>query len=115
MGLQQEQTAASAARWIVINTHPHSEHLALQNLERQEFESYCPMISKRRSHARRVETVLRPLFPGYLFVRADAEMGRWQPILSTYGVRSIVRTGIELSFIDSAFIVALKAREVDGM
>lgn len=105
---------AAAAPWVVINTHPHREHLAVENLQRQQFETYCPVVQKRRSHARRVEMVLRPLFPSYLFVRDNTELGRWRPIQSTYGVRTIVRAGEELSFIDHAFIASLRAREVDG-
>ena len=103
-----------AEPWIVINTHPHREHTALENLGRQAFEAYCPMIRRQRSHARRVETVLRPLFPNYLFVKANRELARWRPILSTFGVRTIVRAGDELSFIDDGFISSLKAREVNG-
>jgi transcriptional antiterminator RfaH len=114
MGIQHGRFDASTAPWIVINTHPHREHLALENLHRQDFEAYCPMIRKRRSHARRVESVLRPLFPGYLFLRASTEQARWRPVLSTYGVRTIVRAGDALSFIDDGFIVGLKAREMDG-
>jgi len=105
---------AAVASWVVVNTHPHREHLALDNLRRQEFEAYCPMIRKRRSHARRVETVLRPLFPSYLFVRAAFRRARWRPILSTFGVRTILCAGEELCFIDEGFIAGLKAREVDG-
>jgi transcriptional antiterminator RfaH len=114
MGYQDERCAATAARWIVINTHPHQEHLALENLRRQAFESYCPMIWKRRSHARRIDAVLRPLFPSYLFVQFNLSMSRWRPIVSTYGVRSIVRAGEQLSFIEDDFIFNLKAREIDG-
>ena len=114
MGIEHQRFDAAAAPWIVINTQPHREHLALENLGRQEFEAYCPMIRRRRSHARRVETVLRPLFPSYLFVRANPRLERWRPILSTYGVRTIVRAGDELSFIDDGLIASLKAREVDG-
>jgi transcriptional antiterminator RfaH len=100
--------------WIVINTQPHRECLAQENLARPEFEVYCPVVRKRRSHARRMDVVLRPLFPSYLFVRTDPERHRWRPILSTLGVRSIVRAGQDLSFIEDAFIVGLKQREVDG-
>ena len=49
-----------------------------------------------------------------LFVRAHPQLGRWRPILSTYGVRTIVRAGDELSFIDNGFIASLRAREIDG-
>jgi transcriptional antiterminator RfaH len=102
-------------RWIVINTHPHQEQLAVTNLRRQSFSPYCPMLRKRRSHARRIEHVLRPLFPGYLFVGIDAVSTRWRPMLSTVGVRSLVRAGERLSYIESDFIANLKAREVDGV
>ena len=110
----EHREAPSRAGWIVVNTHPHREPLAIENLERQQFEAYCPMIAKRRTHARRTETVLRPLFPGYLFVRGDAQLLRWRPILSTYGVRRIAQTGEQPSFIDNEFIATLKAREIDG-
>jgi transcriptional antiterminator RfaH len=72
------------------------------------------MLRKRRSHARRVDMVLRPLFPGYLFARPDPQARRWRPILSTYGVRSVVRAGDQPSCIDHGFISSLRAREVDG-
>lgn len=62
--------------WIVINTNPHRERLVLGNLQRQALNVYCPMIRKRRSHARRIEAVLRPLFPTYLFVQANADLRR---------------------------------------
>lgn len=114
MADRQDDGALAEERWIAINTHPHREHIALENLRRQQFEAYCPMLRKRRSHARRVEMVLRPLFPNYLFVRANTQLARWRPILSTHGVRTIVRTGDELSFVAGGFIASLKAREVDG-
>lgn len=109
-----DRLEGSVAPWIAVNTHPHRETVAVENLLRQKFDTYCPVVRKRRSHARRLETVLRPLFPCYLFVRADPERARWRPILSTYGVRTIVRAGEELSFVDHAFIASLRAREVEG-
>jgi transcriptional antiterminator RfaH len=112
--MQQDFRNASADPWIVINTQPHREHVALENLHRQEFDAYCPLIRRRRSHARRIEMVLRPLFPNYLFVRASTDRRLWRPILSTYGVRTVVRAGQELSFIDDGFIANLQAREIEG-
>ena len=103
-----------SSAWIVVNTHPHREQMAVDHLRRQDFEVYCPMLLKRRSHARRVSAVLRPLFPSYLFVGVDATLRRWRSVLSTYGVRSVARNGDELSFLDDAFIQNLKAREVNG-
>jgi transcriptional antiterminator RfaH len=111
---QGQQGALEAARWIVISTHPHQEHFALENLQRQAFKTYCPMIRKRRSHARRIETVLRPLFPGYLFVQLNLALQRWRPIVSTYGVRGIVRAGERPGSIDDDFIANLRSREIEG-
>jgi transcriptional antiterminator RfaH len=105
---------ASRGPWIAVNTNPHRERMVLENLQRQGLTAYCPMMRRTRSHARRVETVLRPLFPGYLFVQANAGLKRWRPILSAHGVRGVVRTGDDPSFVDDALIAGLRMREVDG-
>ena len=72
------------------------------------------MLLRRVRHARRFRDVLRPLFPGYIFVKVDPARQRWRPILSTIGVRSLVRFGDKLGLMDGAFISNLKARECDG-
>ena len=101
--------------WAVVNTQPHREHIALENLQRQEFIPYCPLVKRRRRHARRVTDVLRPLFPGYLFVKINPDAERWRPMLSTFGVRSVVRCGDKVSLLDDIFVQALRAREVEGV
>ena len=102
------------SRWVAVNTHPHRERFAMENLERQQFVAYCPMVRKRLRHARRVYEGLRPLFPGYVFVEVNPSLQQWRSLLSTYGVRSVVRCGEQLSFVEGAFIDSLKSREVDG-
>lgn len=101
--------------WIVVNTHPHKEATAIANLANQGFTSYCPVVRKRIRHARRTSHVLRPLFPGYLFVELHADSGQWRPILSTIGVRSVVRNDDGPNRLDSGFIAALRSRESDGV
>ena len=104
-----------AVRWAVVNTHPHKERIALNCLVADGFRVYCPMLKRRRSHARRVDEVLRPLFPGYLFVVVCPDSVQWRPILGTQGVRRLVRCGGHLSLIEDEFVRTLKAREVDGV
>jgi transcriptional antiterminator RfaH len=104
---------AAPGGWVAVNTQPHRERIALDNLSRQEFNAYCPLMRKRVSHARRTRDVLRPLFPGYLFVRLDSDTG-WRPMLSTRGVRTLVRCGERPSFIANEFIDSLKSREIEG-
>lgn len=101
--------------WLVVNSHANQEHVAIENLVRQNYETYCPMILKRRSHARRVEEVVRPLFPGYLFVNIGPGRERWRPILSTIGVRAVVHFGETLGKISGEFIHSLRLREKDGL
>jgi hypothetical protein len=71
------------AVWIAVNAHPNREHTAEAHLRNQEYDAYLPLMRKQIRHARQVRTVLRPLFPGYLFVRVTSSHMRWRPILST--------------------------------
>lgn len=79
--------------WFVVYTQPNCEARALANLHRQGYEAYMPRYRRRRNHARKVDVVERPLFPRYLFVALDLVRARWRPILSTFGVCDLVRTG----------------------
>ena len=54
------------------------------------------------------------MFPGYIFVRIDRDLRRWRPILSTLGVRTLVKCGDYPSLLEDGFIHSLKAREADG-
>lgn len=113
--MNEGSTTGAHAGWFVVQTHPHREALAIENLKRQDFTVYCPLVRRRVRHARRAYDARRPLFPGYVFVADDAAAQRWRPILSTLGVRSLVRVGDRPGTLDGAFISALKAREVDGV
>ncbi|MEQ1578520.1 MAG: transcription termination/antitermination NusG family protein [Hyphomicrobium sp.] len=104
----------SPDRWVVAATHPHREQLALENLARQGFRAYCPMIRKRIRHAQRTRIALRPLFPSYVFIGLNQDSHRAQCIHSTLGVRAVIRFGDRFGQVDAGFIEGLKAREVDG-
>jgi transcriptional antiterminator RfaH len=99
------------ARWYVAQTQPRAEAKASLNLRRQGFEVYLPRYLKQRRHARRVEPVLAPLFPGYLFVTIDINAQRWLSIDSTFGVTRLVRDGDRPAAVPPAIISALKGRE----
>ncbi|WP_166141414.1 transcription termination/antitermination protein NusG [Methylosinus sp. RM1] len=100
--------------WVVVNTRPHQERVALENLQRQQYHAYCPLALKRVRHARRTQDVPRPLFPGYIFVEMTPQ-SRWAPICSTFGVRTLVRLGDRPSFLPSDFVETLRSREIDGL
>jgi transcriptional antiterminator RfaH len=104
-------TAEHRARWYVVQTHVNAEAKASANLARQGFSVYLPRYLKRRSHARKVETVARPLFPRYLFVAIDLAVQRWRAIQSTLGVSQLVCWSDQPASVEDNVIEGLRARE----
>ena len=98
-------------RWYVAQTHVRSELRALTHLTRQGFATYMPQYLKRRRHARRSETVHRPLFPGYLFVLMDIESIGWRAIRSTVGVRNLICNGDRPLAVPRGVVEDIRARE----
>jgi transcriptional antiterminator RfaH len=99
------------SRWYVVQTNANSESKAAANLCRRGFFVYLPRYLKRRSHARKVDVVARPLFPRYLFVAIDVASQRWRSIQSTLGVSHLICQGEGPVAVDDSVISALKARE----
>lgn len=101
--------------WIVVNSQPHREAFAIENLLRQGFNTYCPLVLKQIRKSRRPIEVRRPLFPGYLFVEHIPNVLNYRSLMGTFGVRTIVRAGDRPALLDDAFIAGLRLREVDGI
>ena len=99
------------ADWYVIRTQTLAEERAALHLNNQGFETYLPRYRKERRHARKVDVVLRPLFPGYIFVRIDTATQQWRSINGTVGVISIVQFGKELLPIGESIVTNLLQRE----
>ncbi|MCC8945691.1 transcriptional antiterminator RfaH [Bradyrhizobium sp. USDA 4516] len=101
----------SGSRWYVVRTQVNAEARAAAGLVRQGFSTYLPRYQKRRSHARKVQFVPRPLFPRYLFVAIDIAAQRWRAIQSTLGVSHLVCVGDRPAAVENGVIDALKSRE----
>lgn len=84
---------AGLERWFAVHCRAHCETKAAAHLRRQGYDVFLPLHHKVRRHARRVERVLRPFFPGYLFTQFDTEQARWRPINGTFGVVRIITQG----------------------
>lgn len=96
--------------WCVVNTHPNQESRAETNLLRQGFRAWLPAINRTRRHARRVDTVRAPLFPGYLFVNLDLAAGGWSVINHSFGVKRLLADAVAPKPLPAAFIDALRSR-----
>ena len=69
------------AKWVVATCRVGQERIACDELAAAKIEFWCPMSEERRppTRGKRAETIRRPVFHGYLFVRllpyAEAWMG----------------------------------------
>ncbi len=102
-------------RWYAVNTQPHHEARADENLRRQGFHSWLPRFRRLRRHARRADEVLAPLFPGYLFVQLDTEVERWRSINGTFGVVRLLCNGdTPLAVPDGLVETIMQRRDASG-
>ena len=101
--------------WFVVRTKTGAEERAVWHLNNQGFEAYLPRYRKEVRHARKTSIVLRPVFPGYVFVRMDLEQQRWRAINGTMGVISLVQFGDEPRPVRDVVVNAIREREKDGV
>jgi len=80
-------------RWYAVQCQPHRERGAAIHLANQDFQVFLPCREKTRRHARKIETVRVPFFPGYLFVELDLTRDRWRSVNGTFGVSRLVMQG----------------------
>ena len=81
---------AGKEHWYVVRTLAQRERLAVQQLTNQGYRVFLPLHHKTRRHARKVETILTPLFPRYLFTILDLTSDRWRSINGTFGVERLL-------------------------
>ncbi len=99
------------SNWFAVVTKPRQEQIALQNLQRQGFECFLPMAEnpyQKRSKNHR--PIVEPLFPRYLFLKANASRQDVAPVRSTKGVVGMVRFGMELAVVPESVIHAIRSR-----
>lgn len=103
-------------KWYAVYCQPHMETWARANLWKRGLEVYLPRYLKWRRHARRSEWVPRPLFPGYLFVRANLEASDRRSVNTAPGVRYIVSFGDRPPPVADEIIDEIRSREgEDGL
>jgi transcriptional antiterminator RfaH len=98
-------------QWYAVYTQPRGEAIAAENLLRQQFEIFYPRYLKRRSHARKVETVPAPLFPRYIFITFNADDPSWRVVRSTRGVIDLVRNGQDPAPVPESIIEEIRRRQ----
>ena len=103
--------APGTRRWYLVYCKPRQERVAVENLERQGYETYLPRVRETRRRAGQRIKVIAPLFPRYLFIHLDQEFDNWGPIRSTLGVLSLVRFGQSPARVPDELLAFLRGRE----
>lgn len=95
--------------WHVAKTKAGQDHVALDNLQRQNFEPYYPRARVIRRRRGRMIEEYQGLFPGYIFIKFSRELDQWKSINSTRGVQRL------LSFSEDGTPSTVPDREVDKL
>ncbi len=98
-------------QWYVVQTKPRREAVAVENLERQGYTTYCPQLKQARYQRKRWQQTIEPLFPRYLFVQLSLGIDDFAPIRSTTGVLNLVRFGNHPATIPHQAIAAIQQQE----
>jgi len=100
----------TTSNWLLLQVKPRQEMRALENLERQQAQCYCPLIQvEKLSRGKRIH-VEEALFPGYFFINFDPEKSNltYTAIRSSRGVSKIVRFGEEPAKVPEALVSQIK-------
>lgn len=98
------------SNWYLIHTKIRQERVALENLERQGFECFLPLIRAEKLRRGKLQILQEALFPRYLFIRLSTELESqsWAPIRSTLGVSRLVTFGQTPARIDEDLLTAIR-------
>jgi transcriptional antiterminator RfaH len=95
------------ARWYVVRTQAHADHLAADALSRSGFEVFSPQIKALSS---RIENGGEPLFPGYLFLRCDLEFDSLPPFQTSHRLLGWVRFGNDIAWVSDQVVDEIRKR-----
>ena len=102
--------------WWVVQTKPRAENQAINELNNQGFITYCPMYRKESPRARQIQINTTPLFPRYVFIKANQHAkDTIHAIRSTYGVSLLIKVGEIPTPVPAKVIQNIKLIEAQDM
>ena len=104
-----EPQRGSGPAWYPLQTRYQCEKRVDAALRDQGFESFAPMQMQTRRWSDRTKLVESPLFPGYTFVRMEAEPESLIRVLRLPGMVRFVTSGRELVAVPNEEIETVRA------
>ena len=97
-------------RWFVVCCKPRQEQIAQENLLRQDFRVYLPLIKVQKRSKGKWEGKIEVLFPRYVFIRVNPQRKSISSVRSTRGVVGLVKFGEKLAVIPDEVMNVLQHR-----
>ena len=88
--------------WVLIYTKAKQEIKANENLQKQGFKTFLPLIAPTNKNSEFKSLV--PVFPRYIFAQINLGLSNWSSIKSSYGVNHIVMFGEKFTSIPDNII-----------
>ena len=76
--------------WYLLQTKPNAHVTACENLRRQGFDVFLPLIIKTTKKNGKFLDIKTPLFPGYVFMGTSSDPIPWKSVNGTRGISKAV-------------------------
>ena len=76
--------------WYLLQTKPHAHVTACENLRRQGFDVFLPLMVGTKKKNGNFLDIKQPLFPGYLFMGTSIDPVPWKSVNGTRGLSKAV-------------------------
>jgi len=80
-----------SSHWYLATAKPKQELRAIEHLENQGIDGYCPLVRVERLVRGKKTIKQEALFSGYIFVNLSEQDPNWHKVRSTRGIRDWVR------------------------
>lgn len=108
---KQDSGSPAQKEWFCVMCKTQQENKAEDNLTRQGFTAYLPMVPNKGRKQGQVTTNIRAMFPGYLFIEADLEHQDLSVIRSTLGCIALLRHGTRPAVVPDQVMASIKQAE----
>lgn len=106
-------SASEVEPWLALQVAPQHEKKVATILEYKGFQQFFPTYKSKRRWSDRIQVLILPLFPGYIFCRS--RRSRVAAILATPGVTRIVSFGGRPCPVADEDITTLQAMVSNGV
>ena len=110
-GVENLQPSVDQASWYVAYTQPKSEKLAVDNLDRQGFKTYCPQYKAFKKTPSGSICLLEAMFPRYVFFKPRDQRLSISVARSTRGVSFVLSFGARPAMLKDAELQVLQQFE----